>query len=124
MLLDGFTLIRISKYLVISSLIFQLIACSSGDGSGQAAGGIGALAWVAPTERADGAPMSLSEIAGYKIYYGDAAGVYPNIIDVLDKSAVELDLKSLSPGRYHFVITTVDTEGRESRFSEEVSIAL
>jgi len=81
------------------------------------------LSWVAPAEREDNAPISLSEIAGFKVYFGTAQGQYSNNIVINDGSAVGHTLTSMPAGdTYYVVITTLDTEGRESQFSPEVVI--
>ena len=78
------------------------------------------LSWVAPVEREDNAPISLSEIAGYKIYYGSAQGLYPDSVTVNDGSAVDYIFQNFAAGTYYFVVTTIDTAGRESGYSTEV----
>jgi len=81
------------------------------------------LSWAAPVEREDNAPISLSEIAGFKVYFGTVQGQYTNNIVINDGSAVGHTLTSLPVGdTYYFVLTTLDTEGRESQFSPEVVI--
>lgn len=81
------------------------------------------LSWVAPSAREDNKPISLSEIAGYKIYYGTIPNDYPNSVDINDGSADSYTFKSFSTGTYYFTLTTYDTEGRESRQSRVVRIA-
>ena len=78
------------------------------------------LSWVAPAEREDNTPLSLSEIAGYKIYYGTIQGQYPNSIDIKDGIAEGYTFTDLPVGTYYIVVTTRDTEGRESQFSPEI----
>jgi hypothetical protein len=75
------------------------------------------IVWTAPVARADESPLSLSEIGGYRVYYGTSEGDYPNRIDVNDGSAVEVTLNDLPLGSYYFVVTTYDVAGRESEFS-------
>ncbi|MFV2004847.1 MAG: VCBS domain-containing protein [Gammaproteobacteria bacterium] len=82
------------------------------------------LSWVAPAEREDNKPISLSEIAGYKIYYGTAQGSYNNSIDINDGTATGYTFTSFSAGTYYFVITTRDVDGRESQYSTEVIIVI
>ncbi len=82
------------------------------------------LSWVAPVEREDNGPIALSEIAGYKIYYGSTQGQYPNNITINDGSAVGYTFQNFTAGTYYFVITTIDTEGRESEFSAEVIVTV
>lgn len=130
-----FTIIRLSGYLLVLSIMLPVLACGSGSGSGTALSEgdsqdpipiinpVPTISWVAPSEREDGTPILLSEIAGYRIYYGTSVGEYSNPINILDGAATAAELDSLSlSGSYYIVITTVDLDGRESRFSQEVSI--
>ena len=80
------------------------------------------LSWIAPSERADNTGISLSEIAGYKVYYGSTQGSYSNSVDINDGTAAGHTFKDFSVGTYYFVVTTYDTEGRESQYSSEVTI--
>lgn len=80
------------------------------------------LSWVAPAEREDNEPISLSEIAGYKVYYGTIQNDYPNSVNINDGSAEGYTFKGFSTGTYYFVLTTYDTEGRESQYSPAVKI--
>jgi len=82
------------------------------------------LTWVAPAEREDNQPISLSEIAGYKIYYGTTQGKYPNSINVNDGSASSYTLNNFTEGTYYFVVTTYDTEGRESQYSSVLTVTI
>ena len=82
------------------------------------------LSWVAPAEREDNSALSLSAIAGYNIYYGTTKGQYSNSVAINDGTAVDYTFTSLPAGTYHFVVTTIDTEGRESLYSSEVTIII
>lgn len=75
------------------------------------------LSWVAPSEREDNSPMSLSDILGYKIYYGTVAEEYPNQVTVNDSTATGYTFTDFPTGKHYFVVTTRDTGGRESRYS-------
>jgi hypothetical protein len=79
------------------------------------------LSWVAPVEREDNTPISMSEIAGYKIYYGTTQGEYTSSIDIADGSAEGYKITGLPSGTYYIVVTTYDTDGRESGYSQAVS---
>jgi hypothetical protein len=70
--------------------------------------------------RADGTPISLADIAGYRVYYGLSEGDYPNRVDIQDGTAEQVTLSSLPAGTYYFVMTTYDLAGRESAFSPAV----
>ena len=132
-----FTIIRLSGYLLVLSIVLPVLACGSGTetalsegvsqnpitSEGDPQNPIPTINWVAPSEREDGTPILLSEIAGYRIYYGTSVGEYSNPINILDSTATAAELDSLSlSGSYYIVITTVDLDGRESSFSKEVSI--
>jgi cell division septation protein DedD len=75
------------------------------------------LSWTAPSEREDNQPISLSDIAGYKIYYGTNQDNYNNSVNVDDGTAEGYTFENFSSGTYYFVVTTLDTDGRESKYS-------
>jgi hypothetical protein len=108
------TLIRagIVRSLLTVVVVMQLVACGGGGG-----GGGNALGWVAPVARADGTPLSLADIDGYHIYYGNKAGSYPNRVKVTDATLQQVTLKNLASGTYYIVMTTYDVDGRESGYS-------
>lgn len=82
------------------------------------------LSWVAPVEREDNTPISLTEISGYRIYYGISKGQYSSSVDINDGSATSYTFMNLTGGSYYFVVTTYDTEGRESLYSAEIEASL
>jgi VCBS repeat-containing protein len=82
------------------------------------------LSWVAPAEREDNSAISLSEIAGYKVSYGMTQGQYINSTTINDGTAVGYTFTDFPTGTYYFVVTTLDTEGRESQYSTEVKIII
>ena len=76
------------------------------------------LSWVAPVEREDNSPLSLSEIESYKIYYNtDGSTAYPNMISVTDPTATTYTM-DLPPATYNIVMTVL--AGSESVFSDVV----
>lgn len=115
------------KGLLILFILIQLTSCSSGnsfDGTGNS--GVAALTWVAPSLRQDGTPLSLSEIGGYKIYYGTKSGNYIDAVDIDDGSVTSVSLGNLPipKGTYFVAMTALDVDGRESQFSFEVTISI
>ena len=82
------------------------------------------LSWAAPSAREDNSSISLSEIAGYRVFYGKTQGQYSNSISINDGTTTDYTLANLPTGTYYFVLTTLDTEGRESQFSPEVVIVI
>jgi len=79
------------------------------------------MSWVAPVEREDGTPITMAEIAGYRIYYGTVQGNYTNNVDIADSSTMQATLSNLTTGTYYIVMTTYDVDGRESVFSQVVT---
>lgn len=78
------------------------------------------LNWTAPVARADGSALSLSDIDGYRIYYGTSAGTYSSSVDVTDGSQTSVTVTGVAAGTYHVVMTTYDINGIESVYSPEV----
>jgi len=116
-------------------IIAQLGACGGGGGSSGAESSLDdsqspslsvapaistILNWTAPVARSDQSPLSLAEIGGYRVYYGTVEDDYPYRIDVNDGTAVEVVINDLPTGTYYFVVTTCDTEGRESEYSKPI----
>ena len=63
-------------------------------------------------------PNSETDLAGYKVYYGTASGVYGAPI-TLGKTTTHT-VTGLAPGTYYFAVTAYNTAGLESGFSNEV----
>jgi len=80
------------------------------------------LSWVAPSEREDGSGIPLSEISGYRIYYGPTPRNYQHVIDINDRTATEATITVLPSARHYFSVTTYDMDGRESRYSAEFTV--
>ncbi len=78
------------------------------------------LSWDPPTTNADGTP--LTDLAGYKVYYGNASGNYTSNLDV--GNVTTYTVTGLQPGTYYFAVTAYDTSGNESDFSNEVSTTI
>ena len=71
-----------------------------------------------PTTKADGTP--LTDLAGYKIYFGISSGNYTQNIDV--GNVTSYTVTNLSTGTaYYFATTAYDASSNESSFSNEVS---
>ncbi len=111
--------------------MITLAACSDGgsDGSGDSGDNVEPgtftrdISWVAPSLREDNStPIALSEIDGYRVYYGTAAGDYQLQIDIDDSSITGYTLNLYSGVTWYVVMTTVDTDGRESLYSDEIII--
>ena len=73
------------------------------------------LDWTPPTENEDG--TVLTDLAGYKIYYGVTAGTYPNSIRIDNPGLSTYVVDNLTPRAYYFVATSINAMGVESQYS-------
>lgn len=78
------------------------------------------LTFVPPVEREDGTQLSPDEIAGFRIYWGARAGDYQNTIP-LNADVTSYTTEEFPLGSTFAVMTTIDTDGRESVYSPEIS---
>jgi hypothetical protein len=81
--------------------------------------GSATLSWTPPTTNSDGSP--LTNLAGYRIYWGPTAGNYPNSATLTNPGLTSYVVGSLVPGTYFFVATAVNSAGAESAFSAPAS---
>lgn len=77
------------------------------------------LNWTPPDRREDGSV--LDGLSGYRIYYGQVSGVYPNRRNVNDGSISSFTLDNLQPGTWYIAITSLDVNGLESELSNEAA---
>ena len=80
------------------------------------------LEWSAPLTREDGSSLADGEIRGYQLYYRLRHQEEFQTLFVKSDSGTRLPLEDFDPGAYEFSITTVDTDGLESRRSDPVSV--
>ena len=78
--------------------------------------GSASVSWAAPTSNADGTP--LLDLAGYRVLWGTASGVYTQS---LTTSATTATVPNLAAGKWFFVVKAIDTSGNESAPSIEAS---
>ena len=74
------------------------------------------LSWTAPITNEDGSV--LTDLAGYKLYYGTQPGQYSQVITVGDYTSAEIG--DLGSGTYYLTVTAYDIYGNESVFSNEI----
>jgi hypothetical protein len=73
-----------------------------------------ALTWEANTE---------PNLTGYRVYYGTASETYYYSVDI--GNVTSCSVSNLLVGQtYYFVVTAYNTDGIESEYSEEVSVAV
>jgi hypothetical protein len=61
----------------------------------------------------------LTDLGGYKVYYGTSSGNYTVLKNVGNVTTYKVG--NLSSGLYYFAVTAYDTSGNESDYSNEVS---
>ena len=65
-------------------------------------------------------PNTEPDLAGYRVYYGTASGVYVDSVNAGNTTTYRLD-GLLDGVTYYIAVTAYDTSGNESDFSKEVS---
>ena len=84
-----------------------------GSGTGSAM-----LSWTAPTLNTDGS--ALTDLAGYKIYYGTSSRSYTQSITINNVGIVDYLVENLPAGTWYFAISAFNSTGDESGKSGEV----
>ena len=59
----------------------------------------------------------MTDLAGFRIYYGTSPGNYPNKIMINNPGVTAYVVDNLTAGTWHFVSTAVGSSGMESDFS-------
>jgi Calx-beta domain/Fibronectin type III domain len=80
-----------------------------------AATGQATLSWTAPTLDTDGTP--LTNLAGYKIYYGTSQTQMTNVIQVSNPATLEYEISNLAKGTWYFSVAAYNTADVESSLS-------
>jgi hypothetical protein len=83
------------------------------------ASGSATLSWTPPTTNTDGSP--LTNLAGYRVYWGTTAGTYPNSVTLSNAGLTSYVVSSLAPGTYHFAVAALNSAGAESAKSNSGS---
>lgn len=81
--------------------------------------GSATLAWAAPTTRTDG--TALTNLSGYKIYYGRMSGTYDYTVDIASPGVLTYVVEGLVAGEWFFALSAYDSDDLESNRTEEVS---
>jgi hypothetical protein len=77
--------------------------------------GSATLTWNPPTHNTDGTP--LTDLAGYKVYWGTAQGSYPNSVTLNNPGLSTYVVEQLTPATWYFVLSAVNSAGVESAYS-------
>jgi len=77
------------------------------------------LAWSAPTKNEDGS--ALTNLAGYKVRYGQSAGVLSQVRDIATAATTRVTIEGLSAGTWYFTVASYTNAGVESAPTGAVS---
>lgn len=78
------------------------------------------LSWTPPTQNTDG--TALTDLDGYRLYYGLTSGDYPEMIDIGDPTVTTYVVQGLTGGEtYYFAATAYNTNNIESDYSNEAT---
>jgi hypothetical protein len=77
------------------------------------------LSWTPPTQNTDGS--SLTNLAGYRIYYGASAGVLTQTVQLSNAGMSTYVVQNLSAGTYYFAVRAYTSDGVESDASNVTS---
>ncbi len=91
---------------------FAIDVIGAGDGSAT-------LSWYPPTENADGSV--LTDLSGYRVHFGRRQRDLDTTIVLDNPGLTRYVVEGLTPGRWHFAMTSVNREGVESSRSAIVS---
>ena len=61
--------------------------------------------------------VTLTDLAGYRVYWGATSGNYPNSVSVPNAGVTTYMVEQLTPAAYYFVVTALDASGNESAHS-------
>jgi hypothetical protein len=88
----------------------------------QSATGSATVSWTPPTTRTDGSP--LTDLAGFRLRYGNSAGNYPNTINIANPGVTTYQVENLAQGTYYFVIAAYDSNDLESSYTNPLSTTI
>jgi hypothetical protein len=80
------------------------------------------LSWMAPTQNEDGS--ALTDLAGYRIYYGTTTANYSEEVSLTSPGATSYVIENLVTGKYFLVMTSVNSDGLESKYTPELALDL
>lgn len=77
--------------------------------------GAAIITWAAPVDRVSGALLPMSQIKGYRVYYGKSSTSTSIVIDLPNAQTTQYQLTGLSRGTsYYFRVSVYDMQGIES----------
>jgi Fibronectin type III domain len=90
--------------------------------TGGSSNGAATLSWVPPTENTNG--QSVSDLAGYYIYYGTDESDLSQIVSVAGADTTTYVVSGLASGTYYFAVRAYNTMGVDSAQSDIASVTI
>lgn len=100
------------RFAILSlTLVLSVIACAKNSSSG----GTATLTWN--PVKTDSRGKALTDVAGYKIYYGTSANAMHTVVVLKNPTQTTYIVKDLHPGTWYFAISAYTTSGTEGSLS-------
>jgi hypothetical protein len=125
------SMVTAKRLLIHTAVVFFLNGCAaeidtiagrdpvSSAASGVPKGdGTALVSWEPPTENTD--DSVLTDLAGYKIYYGTFPGEYEKSITINNPAVTSYLIEDLGASDWFFVMTAFNSSQIESSYSEEM----
>jgi hypothetical protein len=113
---------RKMKLLVCIAFLLSFSGCGGSAGSDgtvvDRGDGTARVSWSQPDQNEDGSP--LTDLAGYRIYYGNAPGDYVNTITIDNSFMSSYLIENLGESDWYFAMTAFNSLAIESDYSNEV----
>lgn len=111
---------RITFFTFIAISTLLLSGCGGGGGGGGGNNSTIKLNWTIPSTRMDGSHLPLSELSGYRIYYGTTIDNRNILIDIEDNTITEYSISREQDSAAFYTVTAYDTLGVESDHSNAI----
>ena len=113
---------RVSFGWMISAVVGVVLGGCTGGGGGDSAPPAAQAPAATASLTFQWDAVSVSDLAGYKIYRSTTAGIYGSPIAILSASTTTYQMTNLTKGvTYFFAVSAYDTSENESPFSNEQS---
>jgi len=114
---------KFSNLIPVILILFTLTACVPPSDNGNSTSenysgtyGTATLSWLPPTQNTDGS--QLTDLAGYKIFYGTSIDYLPNEITIDNPGISTYVVENLEGGHtFYFMITAYSSNGSLGEFS-------
>lgn len=82
------------------------------------------ISWQAPTQRADGTPLTADQIAGYELFHSASSATSMNKLTSLANNELSIVVDDLAVGTHYFALATKDVNGLQSALSGTITVTI